>query len=52
MTTAAHQQRILAEIGRMLRRTDPRLASKSGMFSRLDQSPHRRGTPRSRAGLR
>jgi hypothetical protein len=37
MTTAARQQRILANIERTLRRTDPRLASKFGMFSQLAQ---------------
>jgi hypothetical protein len=35
MTTAARQRRVLAEIERALRRTDPHLASKFGMFSRL-----------------
>ena len=35
MIIAARQRRVLTTIERMLRRTDPRLASKFGMFSRL-----------------
>jgi hypothetical protein len=35
MTVAARQRRILWEIERVLARTDPRLAAKFGMFSRL-----------------
>ena len=35
MTTAVRQRRILARIECMLRRTDPPLAAKFGMFSRL-----------------
>lgn len=35
MTIAARQRRVLWEIERMLARTDPRLAAKFGMFSRL-----------------
>ena len=37
MTTVARQQRVLAKIERTLRRTDPRLAAKFGMFSQLAQ---------------
>jgi len=59
MTTAARQRRVLSTIERMLRRTDPRLAAKFGMFSRLTSgeqmprieqvtspSPRRRGNIR------
>ena len=35
MTTAVRQRRVLARIECMLRRTDPPLAAKFGMFSRL-----------------
>ena len=35
MTTAARQRRVLSTIECMLRRTDPRLTAKFGMFSRL-----------------
>lgn len=55
MTTAARQQRILANIERTLRRTDPRLASKFGMFSQLvqdEQMPPAKQTTSRPAGWR
>jgi hypothetical protein len=54
MTVAARQRRVLREVERMLARTDPRLAAKFGMFSRLtsgEQIPRiEQLTARSRKG--
>src|SRR5215475_1700856 len=59
MTTAVRQRRVLARIECMLRRTDPPLAAKFGMFSRLtsgEQMPRTEQvtslSPRRRGNLR